>query len=331
MTENFMYETGSGELPRPTRKMMTRNKRRAIFFGCMVSVPILLFVVFYGIINLESIVMAFKKYSISNDGEGYSEKFAKLDNFKVVLQMITSDENWKMITNSLILWGAKLIIGLPVTVLFSFYVYKKRCASGFFRIILFLPNVISNLIMVYLFRFFANDAIKAIFDMELGLLQNVNTEFGTILFFNLWLGFAGQTLIFTSAMSGINEAVVESAQIDGITPLRELWYITVPMIFPTFSTFVVLGLTTLFIDQMSLVTFYDKFNVPVRMKTIGYYLYEQALLSNVVPDTSWVQDHANGKLSFAELSAFGLLITAIVVPLSLGTRKLLDKLGPSAD
>lgn len=326
-----MYASGSGEKPRPTRKMITRNKRRSLFFGCMVSVPILLFVIFYGIVNVESIVMAFKKYSILDSNDGYSESFAGIANFKVVFQMLAYGENWKMVMNSLILWGVKLFIGLPVSMIFSFYVYKKRFASGFFRIILFLPNVISNLIMVYLFRFFANDAVKLLFGLESGLLQNASTEFVTILFFNLWLGFAGQTLMFTSAMSGISESVVESAQLDGITPLRELWYITLPMIFSTFSTFVILGLTELFIDQMSLVTFYDKFNVPVRMKTIGYYLYEQAYLSNLVPETPWVKDPVNGKLSFSELSAFGLLITFIIVPLSLGVRKLFDKLGPSMD
>lgn len=331
MTENnYTCTSSSGEATRPTRKVMSRDAKRNIFFGCMIAVPILLFVIFYCIVNIDSFSMAFKSYEMDID-EGYTASFAGFENFKVIFKVLAYGENWRMITNSLILWLAKLCIGLPVSVIFSFYVYKKRFGSGFFRIILFLPNVISNLIMVYLFRFFADDAIKMLFGLELGLLQNSSTEFVTILFFNLWLGFAGQTLMITSAMSGINESVVESAQIDGVTPLRELWSITLPMIFSTFSSFIIIGLTDLFVDQMSLVTFYDKMPSLVKIRTVGYYLYEQTYKSNVVPDTPWLRDPVNGVLSYSELSAFGLMITCIVVPVSLGVRKLLDKFGPRED
>ena len=296
----------------------------------MIVIPIILFVLFYGVISVNAIVMAFKKYEPLTNGEvGYKTSFAGFENFSVVFKMLSYGENWKMITNSLILWGFKLLIGLPVSILFSYYVYKHVFGSRFFRVILFLPNIISNLIMVYLFRYFADNAIVSVFGLEFGLITNPETSFATIIFFNLWLGFAGQTLIFTSAMSAIDESISESAQIDGVTSIKELIYITVPMIYGTFVTFVLVGIAELFVDQMSLITFYDKFGVPPGMRTVGYYLFQQAYDSEIIPSTAWTSNPDNGKLSYSQLSAFGVMISFIIIPISFGVKKLLESFSPS--
>lgn len=201
--------------------------------------------------------------------------------------------------------------------------------SRFFRVVLFLPNIISNLVMVYLFRYFVNNAMSTVFHLELGLLDNPDTNFAMILFFNLWLGFAGQTLMFTSAMSSINESIVESAQIDGVGPVGELFYITIPMIYHTLTTFIIIGIAEIFVDQMSLMTFYDKFSILPRLRTVGYYLFQQAYESELVPTTPWVSNPDYGKLSYSQLSAFGVMISLVIIPFSFIVKKILDSFSPS--
>lgn len=337
--EEFTDLQGSG---RNNKKPMSRTQKRNLFFGLMIIVPILLFIVFYVIVNFNTIMLAFKKYELRSDGIGYDITFAGFDNFKrilfskdsLLLYQTKSGEyqNLQMIRNSLILWGSKLLIGLPLSFVFSYYVYKKRWASGFFRIILFLPNVISNIIMVTMFRFFVDYAIPEIFGLEIGFFlanKNPAVALPTIIFFNLWLGFAEQTLLFTSAMSGINESVVESCQLDGATSVQEMWYITLPMIYSTFTTFVIVGIAMIFTDQMSLLTIYDQFSTPPNLRTVGFYLFWQSYESTYI--SSWTQVNNTGKLSYSELSAFGLLISAVVIPVSIGIKKLLEKLGPSVE
>ena len=314
------------------KKTLTRNQKRNIFFGLMIIVPILLFVIFYGAINVNTLIMAFKKYEpLEGSGIGYKVSFAGFENFAVVIDMLLYEQNGKMVTKSIILWAFKLLVGLPVSIIFSYYVYKKMAGSRFFRVVLFLPNIISNLIMVYLFRYLVNNAMSSVFDLEMGLLENPKTNFATILFFNLWLGFAGQTLMITSSMSSINQSIEEAAQVDGVNPVSELFYITLPMIFPTVTTFVVLGIAEMFVDQMSLITFYDKFGILPNLRTVGYYLFQQAYESEVIPTTSWVTNHDHGKLSYSQLSAFGVMISAVVIPVSFGVRKLLSLVDPNED
>lgn len=311
------------------KKTLKRNTKRNLFFGVMIIVPLIIFIIFYGTINVNSLMLAFRKYEAVEGQVGYKISFAGLYNFKIVFKMLSYGENWKMVTNSLILWVFKLCVGLPMSIIFSYYVYKKMFGSRFFRVVLFLPNIISNLIMVYLFRYLVNNAFVTVFGLKLGLLDSPNTNFATILFFNLWLGFAGQTLMFTSAMSSIDESIVEAAQVDGITPVKELIYITIPMIFYTFTTFVILSIAEIFVDQMSLMTFYDKFSILPYLKTVGYYLFQQAYESEIIPTTHWLTNPDRGKLSYSELAAFGVMISAVIIPISFGTRKLLDAVGPT--
>lgn len=314
-----------------TKKTLTRTQKRNIFFGVMIIIPLIIFILFYGVINANTILLAFRKYETAESGYGYKISFAGFDNFRVVIEMLSYKNNWMMLRNSAVLWLFKLFIGLPVSIIFSYYVYKKAVGSRFFRVILFLPNIISNLIMVYLFRYFVNNAIASVFSLKLGLLDNPNTTFATILFFNLWLGFAGQTLLITSAMSSISDSISEAAQVDGVNTVSELFYITLPMIMPTLTTFVVLSIAELFVDQMSLVTFYDKFGVPAHIKTVGYFLFQQVYESDLIPSTSWENNPVFGKLSYAQLSAFGVMISAFVIPVSFGVRRLLNHIDPNND
>ncbi len=307
------------------KKILTRTQKRNLFFGVMITVPLILFFIFYILVNFNTIILAFKKYE-PDDSMGYNVSFAGFDNFASVFKLLSTDEGWMMIKNSIILWACKLCIGVPFSILFSYYVYKKRLASGFFRVILFLPNVISNVIMVSMFRYFVDKALPAMFPAVLEqnfVLKNLETAFPAVLFFNIWLGFAEQTLLYTSAMSSINESIVESAQLDGASSMQELWYITIPMIYSTFVTFVIVGLALMFTDQMSLVAFYNQFSAPPEMRTVGFYLFWQTYESG---------GYLSGdKLSYSELSAFGLLISAVIIPISIGVKKLLEKIGPSAE
>lgn len=323
------------------KKPMSRTQKRNLFFGLMIIIPVLIFIVFYVIVNFNTLLLAFKKYTSSTEHVGYDTTFAGFDNFKRILfskdsffayEFDGEYQNLKMIRNSLILWGCKIVIGLPLAFIFSYYVYKKRWASGFFRIILFLPNVISNIIMVSMFKFFMDYALIEILGLEVGYFiadKNPAVALPTIIFFNLWLGFAEQTLLFTSSMSGINESVVESAQLDGVTNLQEMWYITLPMIYSTFTTFIIVGIATIFTDQMSLVAIYglDISLTPTDLRTIGFYLFQQAYEADYI--SSWNQAAPYGKLSYSELSAFGLLISIVIIPVSMGAKKLLEKVGPS--
>ena len=129
-------------------------------------------------------------------------------------------------------------------------------------------------------------------------------------------------LLFHGSMEGINPSVVESAQLDGVNLAQEFWYITLPLIFPTFVTFLVLGLAGIFTNQMNLYSLFGAY--AEELSTFGYFIYLNSSKSDVIVTNI-------GYLSYSELSALGLLLTLVVFPITFGTRKLLEKYGPSTD
>ncbi len=65
----------------------------------------------------------------------------------------------------------------------------------------------------------------------------MNTERATIMFYSIYVSFGPRVLVYSSAMSGISESIIESAELDGVNTWQELVHIVLPSIWSTFVTF----------------------------------------------------------------------------------------------
>ena len=297
-----------------SQKIGKRNK--LIFYIAVMALPVLQFFIFWFCVNINSILLAFKTWNFEMERfEWYA-----FNNFVEVIKDIGSVPSLKFsVKNSLLLYGLTLPFGTPLALIFSFYLYKKKPLSGTFKTILYLPHILSSLIVVVVFKFFVNRAIPGMYEMLTGgktmqgLLANTKTELATIIFFNIWTGFGTSTMMYLGAMNGISESVVEAAELDGITPFKELWYITIPLIWPTFVTFVVVGFAAMFTGQYNLFNFYGM-DAPPKLNTFGYYLYVRAKEAVF---------H-----EYPELAAMGLCLSFVAAPCTILLRKALERFGP---
>lgn len=297
-----------------------RQLHRFLFWLSIVVLPLIQFCVFYVYVNFNMIVMSFQHFEAKTDALGYVVNFAGLENFKAAWQFLGA--NLYMIKNSLIYFVFCTLLTMAFSLCFSFYIYKQFFASKFFKVMLFMPQIVSSVVFALLFKYIVTDVYIGIVGGEnvIGLLDNPATRFGTVLFYNVWMGFGVSILLFSGAMSGINESIVESAEIDGATHLREFVSITIPMIFPTIKSLLILGIVGVFTNQMNLYTLFD--NQAGDVSTLGYSIYLQSVRADIIN-----KDPNN--LDFSQLSALGLILTLILVPITAGIKKLLDKYGAS--
>ena len=315
------------------KRLIMENKQRAIFSLIMLAVPILHFLVFYLYINLSSFALAFQKYEILS-GVGLVTSFAKLDNFKNALGQLFSINGWSMIKNSLIFEAINLFFVTPLTLIFSFYIYKKCFMSKFFKVMLFMPYILSEIIVATLYRCMMNDVIPQIMSewfhvadpTKYQLLTEESTKRGTAIVFNIIMWFGINSLIYSSSMEDVNVSMSEAAQLDGANVAQEFIYVTVPTIFPTIVTLFTVALAALFTDQFRMFSLY-KYNEVGSLENIGHFLYMEA--SRVGKTTGGGQSTTNN--TYGSLSAMGLLLSFVVIPLTLVTRRLLNKYGPRAD
>ena len=302
------------------RVQLKRKTKRALFFWCMAALPLLQFLIFYVYVNFNNVILAFQHYEL-NENFTFDVSFT-FGNFATAWNTVA--EKPYLITNSLVKFVVLMLIQYPLALIFSNYIYKKWPGSGFFKTVLFMPQLISGLIYGLLFKYIVSDVYVALDPTAItGLLDlnNLATARTTVLVISCLMGFGVNVLLFSGSMSGINESIVESAQLDGVNNLQEFLYITLPMTWPTVVQLVVVSVSAIFTDQMNLMTFYgDK---AYELSTLGYFMYFQAAWSDVIPKGTF--------LSYGTLSALSLMITAVVFPLTLIVRKLMTKYGPSVD
>lgn len=299
-----------------------RVDKKLLFYSICISTPVLHFLIFYVYINFNSFLLAFRQYEFTSQGISYTS--AHFKNFAAAWKNLTTYDT--RIWNSLLYLVINFGVSTPVILLMSFYIYKSRLFSGFFKVMLFMPQILSAVVFGLIYKCLTNDVYLALFpNAENNLLLDLNKAKLAVILFNLVMNLGVNMLMYTSAMSGVNKSLVESAQIDGCTAMKEFRYIMLPMIYPTILTLGIVTLARLFTDQYNLYTLYQTM-APSNVPSIGYFLYLQA---NQPADNALV-GQAN-YLSYPVLSAYGIILMAIILPITLGLRYLLNKYGPSAD
>ena len=121
-----------------------QKKIERLFIFLVLLYPMLQFAVMYIGVNANSILLAFKKYDVD-----FNAHFAGFDNFKYALKLLSAGELILISAkNSLVIFLMTLIIGFPLNMLFSYYIFKKKFASSAVRFIILLPSIVSNMVTV---------------------------------------------------------------------------------------------------------------------------------------------------------------------------------------
>lgn len=299
-------------------KKKLKDWKGELFYWCLIALPLLQFLIMYVYVNFNSITMAFQTY------DGITDKWSWVgfQQFEFVFRDIAKPGVLQVaIKNSLVSWLLGYI-GLPFGLLFAYYIYKKFPGGCFFRVILFLPSILSMNILMIIFKFYANDflptIINSIFKTSLpGFLSDPNYQFPSIMIFNIFMGFGLSVLMYTGAMTTISQSVIEAGQLDGVNALQEFGLLVLPQIVGTVSVFIVTGIAGIFTNQMNLYSLYFE-AAEMHLYTVGYYLYR-----NVQQASSYAE--------YPYYAALGLLITAVIAPIVFGVRALFKKLDPMGE
>ena len=307
------------------RKQTKMNKAKRddlIFYWSMLIIPLVSAAIFYVYVNFNSFVLAFSEYKYMGEETGYKVVFAGLDNFKKVIQSLSKDPTFSTSAkNSIVSWAIKLIFTTIPPFFFSYYMYKQRLFSGWFKILLYLPGVISGITISITLKYMVESAYpmfveKITGEIVDGLLTNPKTAFNTLIFMQIWSGFGGNCLLYLGTMNGIPDTIPEAAALDGITPLKEMILITIPMIWPTVVLFLSTSLIGFFTADVGQYNIYQD-GADANLYTFGYYLF--------------VNTKNSAESGYPFLSAMGLIMTILATPIVLGTRYALRKWGPRVD
>ena len=297
-----------------------RQKKRAsdvIFYLSMLAWPLLQFFIMWFLVNVNSILLAFKQYDV----DAFTYEFVGLTNFQRVLTDLFNDGLFFIALKNSI-WHYLLgLLTMPLGILLSFYLYKKSFGHKFFKVVLNVPSFISAVVFTIIFKYLADRAfpevVKSITGEDtLGLLVG-DFAFTAILIKNMYFSLCGNILLYLGAMNGIDEGLFEAATLDGATMGKEFIHIVLPCIWPTISTILIVGTAGILTSDPGLYLIYAG-AAPTEYYTFGYYMFKGV-------------KEASPIIGYPYYSAFGLLLTAIAIPMVFGFKKLLEKIDPMRD
>lgn len=301
-----------------------RNKlEKNLFVYSLIGYPLILFLIFYVAVNFNSILLAFQTI----DGSGKS--FAGVGNFSSFLSEMFGKGNLLSYSfiNSIKMYFINLVVCMPLYIFFSYLLFKKCFLNRAISFLVMIPSIMSGLVIALIFVNFIGSNGPLTYIMEklgwndgkwLNLLYDQKYAFNTTLFYMIWLSFATSLIVYPTAMRGINPEVLESAKIDGVSNMfQELWYVILPLIYPTLTTFLITGFAAIFSTSGPLLEFYYT-DAPDYVSNMGYYFTKMILVDGT-------------EFSYPKYAAGGLILTVIVAPLTLLLKWALEKFGPTTE
>ena len=283
-------------MKRPKAKVSKQRKLDYIFVFVMLIVPIINFIIFWIVVNFNSIVIAFQD---PNSG-GFT-----FDNFAMVFNYFKTSELRIALINTLITSGFQIIFLVPWSFILSYFLYKKIPLTGMWRVFLFLPSILPAIFLTGMFTYAItpNGPIgnlwKTLFGEQVpGLLVEKDYARWTILVYFFLTNFGGQFILFSGAMSRIPKETLEAAKIDGVGLFREMFGMVLPLIWPTFAMILVLNFASIFTATGPVLLLNKGAG---DSKTIAYWIFEQV-------------NDSNGTSLYLP-AALGLACTAVLYPI----------------
>ena len=294
------------------------NKGDLFFYCVFLAWPVLQFCVFYIGVNFNSIIMSFKSAETGK---------INLDNFKWVFKFMDGAEFRGFLSVTIRGYFITTLISTPLGLLFAYYIYKKHFGWSAFRVILFLPGIISGVVVALIFRWFITSYVPALIPSIGDLFADeifAKTAFPMMMFYCIWISFGANVLMYSNKMSAIPVEIIESAHLDGAIGFKEFWYIVMPNTFSTLSVFLVTGIAGLFTNQFGAYDLYQGKSIP-EFKSVGYYFFV------TVKQLSADLIKSDGVPALRRYAAFGIVLTIITIPLAFTLRWATEKFGPSEE
>ena len=260
-------------------KKSSRAARKEFLVGMGFILPSLLgFVVFTFIPVIISLVLSFSSWNFM---QGWGAiKFNGLSNYI----RLFSDEWFLNSYKNNILFTAVTVpvligLGLVMASIINKYIYGGAAV----RTMIFIPYIASvvavcTVWMVLLQPSYGpvNQALKA-FGVENppGWLADFKWSLPSIMIIYIWQQVGYYSIVFLAGLKGLPEDVYEAAKVDGASPVRQFFSITIPLISPTTFFLTIMGIIGSFkvFDQISVLT---QGGPGSSSSVMAYYVYRTA-------------------------------------------------------
>jgi len=286
------------------------DKAKAVFkrnfYGwLLLLIPLILFAFFVWYPLSFNVVLSF----FNNEK---FERFVWFDNYVAIFY----DQDFlDALRNTFLYLFWSLIIGFFVPILIGFLLSEAFHAKGAFRILIYIPAMISGMAVVFLFKSMFNsndwDVINVILIRWFGRPQGVDwmsdyrLAIPVIILAMTWRGAGATALIYLSNFQQIDNSIYEASRIDGATPIKRFTGLTLPIMSSTILLLLILQVISVF------QVFYEP------MVIAGADNNNAISLMLLAYDFAYVKTDSLGHFQFAKSAATSVVLALIILSFTL--------------
>lgn len=256
--------------------------KKSKYLYIIFTIPFLYFILFH-YMPMYGVVVAFQDYNIVAGISG-----SEWVGFKHFQKFLTDSYFWKIVRNTLLLNIYGLIFGFPLPIILALLLNELK--NGKFKKIVqsvsYLPHFISTVVVCGMItNFLASD----------GLINKILNFFGQksiqFLMFpeyfrtiftstSIWQSLGWNSIIYLSALTAVDQEVVEAAMIDGAGRFRRIRHVMLPSIAPTVSVMLIMQLGKLMTLGYEKILLLYNGSTYETADVISTYVYRRGILSN---------------------------------------------------
>jgi len=250
----------------------------------LMILPVVIYFVLFHYWPMLWLRIAFYDYKILKGFEG--SKFVGLKHFKSFIQ---SPDFLNIIWNTLYLNLLSLAFAFPAPIVFALLL--NELAAGKFKktvqTISYLPHFLSMVVVVSM--------IKNILSPSIGIVNSIMKNMGMeeiyflgeakyfrpiMIISGIWQEMGWGSIIYLSALSGIDPELYEAAVMDGAGRFKQVIYITLPGIAQTIIVMLILRIGTLLsVGFEKVYLMQNAYNLSVS-EVISTYVYKRGMINN---------------------------------------------------
>lgn len=261
-------------------------------------------------VPMPGIAVAFQDYKLGQDGI-FADN-AKWVGFKHFIKFIQGRNFEKLMGNTLRISIKSLLITFPIPIAFALILneIKHMQTKKVVQTISYMPHFISTVVVAGMVTSFC--ATDGLIGQITGILGEKPTNilqepknFDTVYIATIvWVTFGFDSILYMSAISGIDQELYEAARLDGASRWQQVWYITLPGILPTVSICLIMALGGILGTNTDLIlNLYGPANY-AKSDCIGTYVYREG-----------IGDQGTGGGKYSATAAIGLFSAVINITL----------------
>lgn len=279
------------------------KKHRNIY---LMLIPIVLYYIVFKYIPIFGNVIAFQNYKITRGI--FESRFVGLKHFESFLNDLYF---WRLLRNTVVINLYNLVFSFPMPIILALLLNEVRNKSfkKSVQTITYMPHFISMVIVCGLVKNFVatdgviNSVIVALGGKAIPFLTEPKYFPIVYTVSDIWQNIGWSSIIYLSALSGIDQELYEAANIDGANRWKQTLNITIPGLLPTICILLIMQIgKMLTVGFEKIVLLYNP-TIYESADTISTYVYRKGI---VEADYSY----STAVSFFNSLVNFILLITA---------------------